>query len=190
MGASLSGVGLSQSSAVLLGVAVPGLVAILVVVLQQGFVRRDRRREAQAQRLSQFATSAWTAALTVGVIARQPADQKDAPRQAMERDRTQAFDDYTNALNLIYLLEPVPVAQAARRFDEGIRDLGRTARERQFTREEWREIRKPLRRCYDQYLRVARTGLRMPELPWKSTSTVTGPRTKAPSRAREASTEG
>lgn len=156
----------SESTVALISVVASSLVALIIVFVQQELQRRGQERQARAQRLSAFATSAWTSALFLENRSRVPADRVEAGRNPKDVEFNRVLDALNDALNVVYLLEPVETAKAARDVDERIIEMSSAARRGPANANSWQPLWNEFLFAYEQYLQVARERIGRDRLPW------------------------
>jgi hypothetical protein len=130
-------------------------VSVLVLLLQQYLSRGHERQQATARRLADFSAASWSLTLELGRFARAPMEEKAARETELERhgDRTRA------ALALIQLLDDNTVYRAAAEVYHQLFELHNAGRERVWTREDWREARRPLSRAVVAFQSASRSAL-------------------------------
>jgi hypothetical protein len=150
----------SGPTAALLAATVSGTVSVLVLLLQQYLHRTGERQQETARRLAEFSAASWAFTLELGRLARAPMDQKSKLGDELERDGDRA----RTALALIQLLDEEAVYQAATEVYAHLFQLHQAARSAVWTREDWRETRRPLSRSVVAFQSASRRALGSPAI--------------------------
>ena len=157
---------MDQAAAIVAASVISAVVALAVVTIQWRAEQRRLSRTERIKRLAAFVAESHAVIVAIGDLARAAAQEKTVVE---ERIRHRHADRINFRLAQIRLLEDIAIVEAAVALDRQLVVEADEARSRIWSRDEWRERRKGVIGCVEEFERVARAALR-PGAPWPSDS--------------------
>lgn len=153
---------MSQTWSLVLGGCISGGVGGFVALLTQFVIRQRESRAARTERLGKLIAASWALSPRIGAIAFASMAEKQAVHDgATHRD---AGDDFNALLAEVQLTESTGVLALVLALDEELIRASRKARERVYSREDWRAERRPIGVAVRNLLLEARKSLGSPNL--------------------------
>ncbi len=146
---------MTGSGTALVASSISAVVAMAVVGLQYSLERRRQQRADRAQRLAAFFAATHAFVLYLGPLARAPL----AKKEQILADARDLEDRLSACFAQVRLLEDREIVDAATRLDRELVRLEGRAREKQWSRTDWREARAGLSEPVSTYQALARKKL-------------------------------
>lgn len=129
---------MDAGTAALLGAAISGVLVLASQVIGSWLATSHQRKQSQNERFVRFMASAQGYIMAVGLLAR----SEERRKEKVERELIWTYmDSVETALVEIWVHNPGQVADAAVAVDVALGELIGEAREKQFSREDWRKPR-------------------------------------------------
>lgn len=125
--------------AALVGASLAGILTLVVQLGVAVMARRHTEGHARAKGIAEFVSATHGAVVAIGLLAQQPLESKSSFRASAFY--TSREDRETSALNVVQLLDPVDVVQAAAELHCALIRLEQDAQTREWTEVEWHSHR-------------------------------------------------